>query len=67
MATHSSVLACRIPGTAEPGELPAKSQTGLSNYTFTFTGGPGLDVSCELNKGIFTYRSLHGRQDYQYG
>ena len=45
----------------------AKSQTGLSNYTFTFTGGPGLDVSCELNKGIFTYRSLHGRQDYQYG
>ena len=23
MATHSSVLACRIPGTAEPGGLPS--------------------------------------------
>ena len=23
MATHSSVLACRIPGTAEPGRLPS--------------------------------------------
>ena len=26
MATHSSVLACRIPGTEEPGGLPS---TGL--------------------------------------
>ena len=24
MATHSSVLACRIPGTGEPGGLPSK-------------------------------------------
>ena len=23
MATHSSVLACRVPGTGEPGELPS--------------------------------------------
>ena len=23
MATHSSVLACRIPGMGEPGELPS--------------------------------------------
>ena len=23
MATHSSVLACRIPGTGEPGGLPS--------------------------------------------
>ena len=23
MATHSSVLACRIPGREEPGELPS--------------------------------------------
>ena len=31
MATHSSVLAWRIPGTAEPGGLPgvAQSQTQL--------------------------------------
>ena len=40
MATHSSVLAWRIPGTGEPGGLPSmgslKSQTQLSNFTFTF-------------------------------
>ena len=28
MATHSSVLAWRIPGTGEPGGLPSKGRTG---------------------------------------
>ena len=41
MATYSSVLAWRIPGTAESGGLPAvygvaQSQTRLSDFTFTF-------------------------------
>ena len=49
MATHSSVLAWRIPGMGEPGGLPsmgshrigqvhgvAKSQTRQSDFTFTF-------------------------------
>ena len=41
MATHSSVLAWRIPGTGEPGGLPdvfgvAQSRTRLSDFTFTF-------------------------------
>ena len=27
MATHSSVLACRIPGTGEPGGLPSMGCT----------------------------------------
>ena len=27
MATHSSVLACRIPGTGEPGGLPSMGHT----------------------------------------
>ena len=40
MATHSSVLGWRIPGTGEPGRLPVhgvvKSQTRLSDFTFTF-------------------------------
>ena len=39
MATHSSVLAWRIPGTAEPGGLlfmGSQSQTRLSNFAFTF-------------------------------
>ena len=40
MATHSSILAWRIPGTAEPGGLPsigvAQIRTRLSVFTFTF-------------------------------
>ena len=41
MAPHSSTLAWKIPWTEEPGRLQsmgslAKSQTRLSNFTFTF-------------------------------
>ena len=39
MATHSSVLAWRIPGTEEPGRLQSvgsRSRTQLSDFTFTF-------------------------------
>ena len=40
-ATHSSVLAWRIPWTEEPGRLQStgslKSRTRLSDFTFTFT------------------------------
>ena len=37
MATHSSILAWRIPWTEEPGRLQStgsQSQTGLSDFTF---------------------------------
>ena len=39
MATHSSILAWRIPWTEEPGGLHrvAKSQTRLSNFTHSLT------------------------------
>ena len=39
MATHSSILAWRIPWTEEPGRLQSmgsQSQTRLSDFTFTF-------------------------------
>ena len=39
MATHSSVLAWRIPGMGEPGGLQSMgslSRTRLSDFTFTF-------------------------------
>ena len=39
MATHSSTLAWKIPGTEEPGRLQTMgslSQTRLSDFTFTF-------------------------------
>ena len=39
MATHSNILAWRIPWMGEPGGLPgvANSWTQLSDFTFTFT------------------------------
>ena len=41
MATHSSILALKIPWTEEPGRLQskgvAKSLTGLSDFIFTFS------------------------------
>ena len=52
MATHSSVLAWRIPGTAEPGGLPSigvagrlesGAQSGAAWRTlFHSSGGPGI-------------------------
>ena len=40
MATHSSVLARKIPWTEEPGGLQSmrslKNQTGLGDFTFNF-------------------------------
>ena len=39
MATHSSILAWKIPWTEEPGRLQSmgsKSRTRLSDFTFTF-------------------------------
>ena len=40
MATHSSILAWRIPWMEKPGGLQstgvAKSRTGLNDFTFTF-------------------------------
>ena len=40
MATHSSILAWKIPWTEEPVPGVAKSQTRLSDFTFNFTFCP---------------------------
>ena len=37
-ATHSSILAWRIPRTEEPGSGVAKNQTRLSNFHFLYKG-----------------------------
>ena len=37
----------------------------ISSSLQSFPGGPGQDVSCELNKGISALRSLPGRQGSQ--
>ena len=50
MATHSSVLAWRIPWTEEPGGLQSmgsqRSWTRLSEFTFTFTVFPASNQTC---------------------
>ena len=56
MATHSSILAWRIPWTVEPGRLQSvgsQSQTRLSNFSFfsfTETKWPNLEQILELRK-----------------
>ena len=56
MATHSSTLAWKLPWMEEPGRLQSmdgvtKSQTWLSNFTFTFH-------SHALEKEIATHSSV---------
>ena len=59
MATHSSVLAWRIPGTAEPGGLPvygvAQSRTRLSDFTFTFHF-PALEKAMATHSSVLAWR-----------
>ena len=55
MATHSSVLALRIPGTGEPGGLPSmgsQSQTQLKQLSSSSSregNGTPLQYSCLEN------------------
>ena len=55
MATHSSILAWRIPWMEEPGgpvHGVAKSRTGLSDLTFTLT------FTVTLEEGVTTHPSI---------
>ena len=57
MATHSSTLAWKIPWAEEPGRLHAvhgvaRSQTRLSDFTFTF-------YFYALEKEMATHSSIH--------
>ena len=49
MATHSSVLACRIPGTGQPGGLPSmgsQSRTRLKRLSSSSSHGCWTILSC---------------------
>ena len=47
MATHSSVLAWRIPGTGEPGGLPSTGSHRVGHDWSDLAEGPLLMVPCE--------------------
>ena len=49
MATHSSVLAWRIPGTGKPGGLPSMESHRVGTFTFHFHA---------LEKAMATYSSV---------
>ena len=58
MAPHSSVLAWRIPGMAEPGGLPSmgsQSRTRLSVFTFTFHF-PALEKEMAPHSSVLAWR-----------
>ena len=53
MATHFSILACRIPWTEEPGELHSMgSQRVGQDFTFTFT------FTLVFQDGFLSYSNL---------
>ena len=66
MATRSSVLAWRIPGTAEPGGLPsmgvAQSQTRLKRLSSSSSSSSLINIRCHYYcwrfKTVFQYSHL---------
>ena len=55
MVTHSSILAWKIPWTAEPGRLPS---TG--SHLFAASGGHSLAVVCRLLIVMASLVAEHG-------
>ena len=59
MATHSSVLACRMPGTAEPGGLPSMGSHRVghdwSDLAAVAAAAPHILVNLWLNFCLFGY------------
>ena len=58
MATHSSVLAWRIPGMGEPGGLlsmESQSRTQLSDFPFTFHS-PALEKEMAAHSSVLAWR-----------
>ena len=53
MATHSSVLAWRIPGTGEPGGLPSMGshRVGHDSSDLTAAAAAAVGSSTEIMKG----------------
>ena len=64
IATHSSVLAWRIPGTAEPGGLPSmglQSRTRLKRLSSSSSSvhqDPGLETLLEMVAALFLQHLL---------
>ena len=59
MATHSSVLAWRIPGTAEPGGLPSMGSRGLGTWLMQLSSSSSRVCLCPLSKEHFHKRILN--------
>ena len=55
LATHSSILAWKIPWTEEPGRLQSMSQIRLSDFTFTFHF-PALEKEMAPHSSVLAWR-----------
>ena len=51
MAAHSSVLACRIPGTGEPGGLPSVGHTESGTAERLSSSGDSIHILSESFPG----------------
>ena len=69
MATYSSILAWKIPGTEEPGRGFSRVAAGFSSYDGDLSlplglalGSPIFPSGCEGKLGV-AHESLQGRRD----
>ena len=60
MATHSSVLAWRIPGMAEPGGLPSMGLHRVGHDWSDLAAAAAMDIYTLLYLKWFTKKLLHG-------
>ena len=59
MATHSSVLAWRIPRTGEPGGLPSLGSHRVGHDCSDLAAAANLDVTTFLNRFLVSCQSQH--------
>ena len=52
MATHSCVLACRVPGTGEPGGLPSMGSRRVGHDWSDLAAAAAVLIMCE---GLYEY------------
>ena len=58
MATHSSILAWRIPWTEEPGRLQSMEFQSQTQLSFLFTSGNYLEKKTTCNSHMYTHTNL---------
>ena len=66
MATHSSVLAWRIPGTGEPDGLPSMGSHRVGHNWSDLAAAAGIIKFSEVKGNVKTLREARGKREIIY-